>query len=105
MFTAFGVLLVQDRPSAEVLGWAARFEEAGVDSLWVPDHLANPSDVNSFWLDGWTVLAAIAERTDRCRIGTLVSNFVLHPPLRMARLIATLDAISGGRLEIGLGLV
>jgi alkanesulfonate monooxygenase SsuD/methylene tetrahydromethanopterin reductase-like flavin-dependent oxidoreductase (luciferase family) len=97
-------MLLQDRSPAEILDWAVRFEEAGVDSLWVPDHLANPSDLNSFWLDAWTVLAAIAERTSRCRIGILVSNFVLHPPLQMARLTVTLDAVSGGRLELGLGL-
>jgi alkanesulfonate monooxygenase SsuD/methylene tetrahydromethanopterin reductase-like flavin-dependent oxidoreductase (luciferase family) len=101
---SFGVLFVQKRPVAELLDWAGRFDEAGVDSIWVADHLANPVDVDSFWLDGWTVLAAMAQRTTRCRIGPLVSNFVLHSPLQMARLTTTVDAISNGRVTLGLGM-
>jgi alkanesulfonate monooxygenase SsuD/methylene tetrahydromethanopterin reductase-like flavin-dependent oxidoreductase (luciferase family) len=102
--TSFGVLLAQDHPPAAVLDWARRFDEAGADSVWVADHLANPFDVNSVWFDGWTLLAAMAATTSRCRIGPLVSNFVLHSPLRMARLTTTLDAISYGRLNLGLGM-
>jgi alkanesulfonate monooxygenase SsuD/methylene tetrahydromethanopterin reductase-like flavin-dependent oxidoreductase (luciferase family) len=45
-----------------------------------------------------------ADRTSVCRLGSLVSNFVLNSPLRMARLATTLDAASGGRFELGLGL-
>jgi alkanesulfonate monooxygenase SsuD/methylene tetrahydromethanopterin reductase-like flavin-dependent oxidoreductase (luciferase family) len=45
---SFGVLLAQDRPVAGILDWAERFEEAGVDSFWVADHLASPVDVNGF---------------------------------------------------------
>lgn len=101
---SFGVLLGQYRPVTELLGWARRFDEAGADSLWVADHLANPYEINSFWLDGWTVLAAIATTTSRCRIGPLVTNFVLHSPLQVARLTTTLDAISDGRLDLGLGM-
>jgi alkanesulfonate monooxygenase SsuD/methylene tetrahydromethanopterin reductase-like flavin-dependent oxidoreductase (luciferase family) len=101
--TSFGVILTQDRPVPEVLDWARRFEEAGVDSLWIADHLASPVDPNSRWYEGWTLLACIAERTT-CRIGPLVSNFVLHPPLALARLTTTLDAISNGRLDLGLGM-
>ena len=102
--TSFGVLLAQDHSPAEVLDWARRFDEAGADSVWVADHLANPFDVNSLWFDGWTLLAAMAVTTSRCRIGPLVSNFVLHSPLRMARLTTTLDGISNGRLNLGLGM-
>ena len=102
--TSFGVLLAQNRPVAELLDWGRRFDEAGVDSLWIADHLAEPFDPNSLWFDGWTVLAAIAMSTTSCRIGPLVSNFVLQPPLRMARLTVTLDAISSGRLALALGM-
>lgn len=72
--------------------------------MFVADHLAPPSGSSTLWVDGWTVLAARAERTSRCRLGPLVSNFVLHPPLGMARLASTLDAISNGRLDLGLGM-
>jgi alkanesulfonate monooxygenase SsuD/methylene tetrahydromethanopterin reductase-like flavin-dependent oxidoreductase (luciferase family) len=102
--TSFGVLLAQDHPVAELLDWAQRFDDAGADSVWVADHLANPFEVNSRWFDGWTVLAAMASTTSTCRIGPLVSNFVLHSPLQMARLATTLDAISNGRLDLGLGM-
>ena len=100
----FGVFLGQDRPVGDVLGWAARFDEAGVDSLWVADHLANPFDADGPWYEGWTLLGALATATQRCRLGPLVSTFVLHPPLHLARLAATVDALSDGRLDLGLGL-
>jgi alkanesulfonate monooxygenase SsuD/methylene tetrahydromethanopterin reductase-like flavin-dependent oxidoreductase (luciferase family) len=101
---SFGVFLQQERPIAELLDWAGRFDEAGADSIWVADHLANPWLPDSLWFDGWTVLTAMAGRTTSCRLGPLVSNFVLHPPLAMARLVTTLDTISGGRLDVGLGM-
>ena len=66
--TSFGVLLAQDHPPAAVLDWARRFDEAGADSVWVADHLANPFDVNSVWFDGWTLLAAMAATTSRCQM-------------------------------------
>jgi alkanesulfonate monooxygenase SsuD/methylene tetrahydromethanopterin reductase-like flavin-dependent oxidoreductase (luciferase family) len=100
----FGVFLGQDRPVGDVLGWATRFDEAGVDSLWVADHLANPFDADGPWYDGWTLLGALATTTQRCRLGPLVSTFVYHPPLHMARLAATVDALSDGRLDLGLGM-
>src|SRR5579863_6839279 len=101
---SFVVFLQQERPIADLLDCAGRFDEAGADSVFVADHLAPPSGSSALWFDGWTVLAAMAERTSRCRLGPLVSNFVLHPPLRMARLTTTLDAISKGRLDLGLGM-
>jgi alkanesulfonate monooxygenase SsuD/methylene tetrahydromethanopterin reductase-like flavin-dependent oxidoreductase (luciferase family) len=97
-------MLVPDRRPAELLEWASRFDDAGVESLWVPDHLVNPSEVDASWLDAWTLLGVIAERTSRCRIGPLVSNFVLHVPVDMARLSATVDHLSDGRFTLGLGL-
>jgi alkanesulfonate monooxygenase SsuD/methylene tetrahydromethanopterin reductase-like flavin-dependent oxidoreductase (luciferase family) len=101
---SFGILFGQNHPVDEMLDWAQRFDEAGADSIWVADHIANPFDINSRWYDGWTLLAAMATRTSTCRLGPLVSNFVLHPPLRMARLATTLDNLSNGRLDLGLGM-
>jgi alkanesulfonate monooxygenase SsuD/methylene tetrahydromethanopterin reductase-like flavin-dependent oxidoreductase (luciferase family) len=100
----FGVLLSQHRPLNELLEWAERFDQAGVDSLWAADHLLKPANTDALWFDCWSVLTAIAMRTRRCRVGPLVSNFVVQSPLRMALLATTLDTISNGRLDLGIGL-
>ena len=52
----FGVLLTQERPVDELLRWPTRFDEAGVDSLWITDHLALPQDVDHPWDAGWDLL-------------------------------------------------
>jgi alkanesulfonate monooxygenase SsuD/methylene tetrahydromethanopterin reductase-like flavin-dependent oxidoreductase (luciferase family) len=80
---------------------AALVERLGFDRLWLPDHLAYPD-----WSqapDVWTVLAAIAARTRRLTIGTAVSDPHRLPPAVFAQRAATLDALSRGRLIIGLG--
>lgn len=103
MALTFGVLLLQDRSLSEVVTWAQRYELAGADSIWVADHLANPFALELPWLDAWLTLAAIANGTTTCEIGPLVSTFVLHPPLAMARRIDTLAKLSGDRAVLGLG--
>ena len=100
---SFGVLLLQDRPLDEVLGWARRFDQAGADSVWVADHLSNPHALDRPWLDPWLVLGAMATQTNRCRIGPLVSTFVVHSPLSLARKAHTLNVLSGDRLDLGVG--
>ena len=100
---SFGVLLLQDRPLDEVLGWARRFDAAGADSVWVADHLSNPHALDRPWLDPWLVLGAVAAETQRCRIGPLVSTFVVHSPLSLARKVHTLNVLSGNRLDLGVG--
>ena len=103
MALSFGVLLLQDRPLTELLGWARRFDEAGADSVWVADHLSNPHALDQPWLDPWLVLGAIADETNRCRIGPLVTTFVAHSPLSLARQVHTLNVLSGNRLDLGIG--
>jgi alkanesulfonate monooxygenase SsuD/methylene tetrahydromethanopterin reductase-like flavin-dependent oxidoreductase (luciferase family) len=100
---SFGVLLLQERPVHEVLGWASRFDEAGVDSVWTADHLAFPQDVARPWYHGWDLLAAIAGVTKRCRIGPLVTTYQYRSPLAMARHVVTVDALCAGRLDLGVG--
>jgi alkanesulfonate monooxygenase SsuD/methylene tetrahydromethanopterin reductase-like flavin-dependent oxidoreductase (luciferase family) len=100
----FGILLMQERPVHELLGWATRFDEAGVDSLWLADHLALPQDPDHPWYAGWDLLAAVAGRTGRCRIGPLVTTFQYHSSLAMARHVVTVDALSNGRLDLGVGI-
>jgi alkanesulfonate monooxygenase SsuD/methylene tetrahydromethanopterin reductase-like flavin-dependent oxidoreductase (luciferase family) len=71
-------------------------EELGFDSYWRPDHPA-------FGPDGWMTLAAVAASTNRLRLGTTVSCVFHRHPLLLARIVADLDRISGGRAVLGLG--
>jgi alkanesulfonate monooxygenase SsuD/methylene tetrahydromethanopterin reductase-like flavin-dependent oxidoreductase (luciferase family) len=78
-------------------------EEAGFDSIWLMDHLAAPMapDVDTF--EGWTIASALAARTTRIRIGHLVLCDPFRHPALLAKMAATLDVISNGRLELGIG--
>lgn len=78
-------------------------ESLGFDSVWFMDHMAAPAMPEADALEGWTVAAALARRTSRIRLGhlTLCTSF-RHPAL-LAKMAATLDVISDGRLDLGLG--
>jgi F420-dependent oxidoreductase-like protein len=76
----------------------------GFDSIWRSDHLLSlVGDSSRRGLDTWTSLAILATITERVRIGPLVSPVTFHHPSILARQAATLDELSGGRLELGLG--
>ena len=103
MARRFGVMLLQNRSVAELAEWAAAFDRAGADGVYVADHLANPYDLADEWQDGWLALAAVAASTTRCRLGPLVTNFVLHTPAALVRMALTLQTMCGGRLVLGVG--
>jgi alkanesulfonate monooxygenase len=84
--------------------FAQRAEQLGFDSLWVVDHylVARPSYRVAF-LDPLVVLSAIAAATTSIRLGTSVLQLPLRQPVILAKEIATLDWISGGRFDFGIG--
>ena len=73
-------------------------DRLGFDSAWITDHLAK-----DFFLESWTTLSALAIEVNNLRFGPMVlCNSFRHPPV-VAKMAATLDIISGGRLELGMG--
>jgi alkanesulfonate monooxygenase SsuD/methylene tetrahydromethanopterin reductase-like flavin-dependent oxidoreductase (luciferase family) len=92
-------------PWPEYLDLARQAEAVGFDSIWVGDHLLYdlPDDVSRGPYEAWTTLAAIAAVTERVEIGPLVASTAFHMPAMLAKLAATVDSISGGRLIVALG--
>jgi F420-dependent oxidoreductase-like protein len=82
-------------------------DRAGVDTVWVVDHLlqadptAPPEDTEM--LEAYTTLGFLAARTDRVRLGTMVSGVTFRPPALLVKAVTTLDVLSGGRAWLGLG--
>lgn len=80
-----------------------RFENLGWDSIWLADHFLPTFRRDLGLFESWTLLSALAANTKRVRLGVLVScNTFRHPSL-LAKQAATVDHISGGRLELGIG--
>ena len=91
-------------PFGELIEMAQAAEDAGFDSVWLGDHLLYdlPVGPRGPW-EVWTSLAAIAASTSRVELGPLVASTSFHAPPMLAKQAATVDAISGGRLIVGLG--
>ena len=92
------------QPFPAVLGLARYAEAAGFDGLWYADHfMPNAEDTSVPWPECWTTLSALATAVPRLRLGTLVCGNTYRHPAVLAKMAATLDHISGGRMVLGLG--
>src|SRR6266849_2300826 len=106
MTVEFGVLLptreavMSGRPeTAPLLAMAERAEAAGFDAVWIGDSVtARPRH------EPMTLLAAVAARTRRVRLGTAVLLPALRNPVVLAQIVATLDRIAEGRVILGVGI-
>ena len=75
-----------------------------IEHAWLFDHLLPiRGPLDGPILEGWTTLAALAALTERMRLGLLVTSNRFRPPAMLAKIAATVDAVSGGRLEFGIG--
>lgn len=88
----------------EQLAVARRAEAAGFDTLFRSDHYQSfPGEGGRPTTDAWAVLAGLARETERIRLGVLVSPVTFRHPGQFAKVVTTVDEMSGGRIEVGVG--
>lgn len=87
----------------EASQWAGIAEEAGFDGLWTGDNIRNPRDPATPVHDGPEMLAAWAATTTKISVGLLVANMIFRQPTVLAKQAVTLDHISAGRFQLGIG--
>jgi len=101
----FGIRIVLYEQSFEpIKNYVVAAERLGFDSIWVNDHLLPiVGSLQKPMLECWTVMSALAGVTTKIRLGSLVLNNMFRYPQLVAKMAATLDVVSNGRLELGMG--
>ena len=100
---SFGVVCIPIVSWDEMVRRFESIEALGFDSAWVGDHWASPFDPTTPRFEAWTLLSALTLRTKKIRIGVAVSPITWRNPAFLARQALTVDHISNGRFELGLG--
>ena len=89
---------------ARAVDIARQAERLGYDSIWVYDHFHNiPRPAHEAVFECWTVLAAMSQVTERVRLGQMVTCAAYRNPAYLAKVASTVDVISGGRVDFGIG--
>lgn len=89
---------------ADLLALVRHAEAEGIDAFFRSDHYGSfPGATDNPTTDAWTTLAGLARETSRIRLGTLVSPVTFRHPGTLAKIAATVDEMSGGRVEVGVG--
>lgn len=91
------------RAWARIVELAQTAERLGFESIWTGEHVVSKWPGESISFDNWTLSSGLAPLVPRVRIGTIVMNSTFHNPALMAKAASSLDAVSGGRLTLGLG--
>lgn len=99
----FHVLLLPNVGWAELKARVLRLEALGLEVAALADHVADWTSPTVPWHETWTLLPALAEATRTIRLTTVVTQIPLRNPVMLARQLLTLDHVSGGRVELGLG--
>jgi alkanesulfonate monooxygenase SsuD/methylene tetrahydromethanopterin reductase-like flavin-dependent oxidoreductase (luciferase family) len=102
----FGIMTAQSHVSyRDVLRvWREADAIPQIEHAWLFDHLMPIyGDPNGPTSEGWTLLSALAAQTERLRLGVMVTSNRFRPPAMLAKIAATVDVVSGGRLEFGIG--
>lgn len=104
MSITFGYIVEAPMEWRDLLALAVELDRnSRFDIFWMADALAPNGPLDEPRLDAWTALAAIAQATSRIRLGVHVSGNAYRHPAVLAKVVTTLDQISGGRAELGIG--
>ncbi len=104
--TSFGIVTAPQQVGYDDLArvWTEADAIPEIEHAWLFDHLLPIyGDPAGPIFEGWTLLSALAARTERLRVGVLVTSNRFRPPAMLAKIATTVDVVSGGRLDFGIG--